>query len=96
MHKALFPLFALVTIIPLLLAPPTSRADAAPVAPPADDETLIYVIREGRMLGAAVGPARWRSEQQRNNCDEVDALREKWLERSKEVQKAWLLTDDGL
>ncbi|MDH3613208.1 MAG: hypothetical protein OEU90_00350 [Gammaproteobacteria bacterium] len=55
MHKALIPFLALATIVPLLLAPPTSRADAAEVAPPADDETLIYVIREGRMLGAAVG-----------------------------------------
>jgi hypothetical protein len=27
---------------------------------------------------------------------EVDRLREEWLERSKEVQKAWLLTTDGL
>ncbi|MCP4378363.1 MAG: hypothetical protein GY794_19580 [bacterium] len=27
---------------------------------------------------------------------EVDLLREEWLERSKEVQKAWLLTADGL
>jgi hypothetical protein len=27
---------------------------------------------------------------------EVDRLREEWLERSKEVQKAWLLTEDGL
>ena len=27
---------------------------------------------------------------------EVDPLRDKWLERSKEVQKAWLLTEDGL
>lgn len=55
MHKALIPILTLATIVPLLLASPTSRADAAAVAPPADDETLIYVIREGRMLGAAVG-----------------------------------------
>jgi hypothetical protein len=55
MHKALIPFLALVTIVSLLLVPPTTRADAAAVAPPADDETLIYVIREGRMLGAAVG-----------------------------------------
>jgi len=55
MHKALIPFLTLATIVALLLAPPTSRADAAVVAPPADDETLIYVIREGRMLGAAVG-----------------------------------------
>lgn len=55
MHKALIPFLALATIVPLLLVPPTSRADAATVAPPADDETLIYVIREGRMLGAAIG-----------------------------------------
>ena len=27
---------------------------------------------------------------------EVDRLREEWLERSREVQKAWLLTEDGL
>lgn len=27
---------------------------------------------------------------------EVDRLRDEWLERSKEVQKAWLLTEDGL
>jgi hypothetical protein len=55
MHKALISFLTLATIVPLLLAPPTSRADAAVVAPPADDETLIYVIREGRMLGAAAG-----------------------------------------
>jgi hypothetical protein len=55
MHKALIPILTFAAIVPLLLAPPTSRADAAAVAPPADDETLIYVIREGRMLGAAGG-----------------------------------------
>lgn len=55
MHKALIPLLALTSIVPLLLAAPASYADALPVAPPADDETLIYVIREGRMLGAAGG-----------------------------------------
>jgi hypothetical protein len=27
---------------------------------------------------------------------EVDRLREEWLERANEVQKAWLLTEDGL
>ena len=52
MHKALILFFALAT---LLLTPQTGRVDADVVAPPADDETLIYVIREGRMLGAAVG-----------------------------------------
>jgi hypothetical protein len=55
MHKTLITFLILATIVPLSLAPATSRADAAAVAPPADDETLIYVIREGRMLGAAVG-----------------------------------------
>jgi len=27
---------------------------------------------------------------------EIDRLRDEWLKRSKEVQKAWLLTVDGL
>ena len=54
-RKAFVPFLALATIVSLLLVPPTSRADATAVAPPADDETLIYVIRKGRLLGAAVG-----------------------------------------
>lgn len=54
-HKTLITFLFLATIVPLSLAPATSHADAAAVAPPADDETLIYVIREGRMLGAAGG-----------------------------------------
>ena len=55
MNKALVSFLTLVTIVAVLPAPSTSRADAAAVAAPADDETLIYVIREGRMLGAAIG-----------------------------------------
>lgn len=55
MHKALMPFLVLATIVTLSLAPSTGRGDAAEIAPPADDETLIYVIREGRMLGAAIG-----------------------------------------
>lgn len=55
MHKTLFSFFTLVIVAVLFLAPQTSRADAAVVAPPADDETLIYVIREGRMLGSGIG-----------------------------------------
>lgn len=55
MHKSLIPFFALAAVVALSLAPATSRADAAETAAPAEDETLIYVIREGRMLGAAIG-----------------------------------------
>jgi hypothetical protein len=55
MNKALISFLALATLLPLLLAPPSSRADAAAVTPPAADETLIYVIREGRLLGSGGG-----------------------------------------
>lgn len=55
MHKTLITFMIFATIVPLSLSPATSHADAVAVAPPADDETLIYVIREGRMLGAAGG-----------------------------------------
>jgi hypothetical protein len=55
MHKTFISLLVPAAAAVLLIAPTTSRGDADEVAPPAADETLIYVIREGRMLGAAIG-----------------------------------------
>ena len=42
-------------LIGLGLATTYAQSQVVFEPPPADDETLIYVIREGRMLGAAVG-----------------------------------------
>jgi len=55
MHKSLIQFLTLSIFVSFLFVSPAARADAAEVDPPAADETLIYVIRESRMLGAAVG-----------------------------------------
>ncbi|MDH3336434.1 MAG: hypothetical protein OEM85_04610 [Gammaproteobacteria bacterium] len=48
-------IFIFVCIVTLSIAPPGVLADTSDIAPPAADETLIYVIREGRLLGKANG-----------------------------------------
>ena len=48
--------FRLIPILSLLCLNPAVAADDEPaVEPPGPDETLIYVMREGRMVGAATG-----------------------------------------